>query len=393
MNNQIFVAIPTMNDEEYLPTLERIFALADDPSRVKVGTTILWKESDIPIYGAPFFYLFKKEIDAKYSKNVSYDILPWSQYPGVGHGRLEPLKHYNGEKYFLSLDSHTSFVKGWDTKVIEKYEDSKKHFGKLVVLTTYLPAYFPEWDTSTQFIKGSFSKELDGVEIDKSLNLSYIEGDKFSRWQFFDYTHNLSLDVLENDYIFPLPNDKRVSEKSGIMDKLIDGCYLPAKKISAHFTFTEASPWVTAHMNNISPACFFWSEEFYQSSLAYARGYNLVWIKDPLFFHYYKPKEAPAPLVSNYTDSKSGRRVEEVIEYDNELDKVKIYTEYLREIPPLRGTLYGENETVSRLLNQEEFFGYLPRSPRAFMKYSGINISSKRCSPWWEVPNYGVLYQ
>ena len=140
MNDKIFVSIPTMNDSEYLPTIERLFSSAEHPERIYVGTTVFWKEEDLPKYGAPFFYKIIKEIEKKYSSNVKIDVLPWDRFPGVGGGRLQPLKHYNDEKYFLSLDSHMAFVNNWYSILIERYEAAKKNFGRMIILTTYLPS-------------------------------------------------------------------------------------------------------------------------------------------------------------------------------------------------------------------------------------------------------------
>lgn len=393
MNDSIFVAIPTMNDEEYLPTLERLFALAEKPERIFVGTTALWKNSDIPIYGAPFFYKIIKEVGSKYYNNVKLDILPWAYNSGVGNGRLQCLKHYNNEKYFLSIDSHTSFIKNWDSVLIDQYESAKKYFGKMILLTTYLPAYFPSWDTSVHNSPDQYSKKLESVNIDESLDLSYIAGDRFSRWQFFDYHHNLSLDHIDSDYLFPFPNDKRLIETSSLLESLIDNMYLPAKKISAHFTFTEASPWLTAHRINLSPGCFFWSEEFYQSSLAYARGYNFVWVKEPSLFHYYKPADSPRQIISNYDHGKKGRRTEEIIEYDSFSEKVEFYNKYLRINVEEPLSLPIENDVVKNLLEHKDFFGYLPRNTKAFMKYAKIDVLKKTCSPWWEVPDLDVIFK
>lgn len=393
MSDSIFVSVPTMNDEEYLPTLERMFALAEKPDRIFVGTTALWKDSDIPIYGAPFFYKIVKEVEDKYKGRVSLDVLPWLYYPGVGNGRLQSLKHYNNEKYFLSIDSHTSFIKNWDSILIDQYEGAKKSFGRMIILTTYLPAYFPSWDKYVKDNPNEYEKKLDNIDIDLSLDLSYISGDKFSRWQFFDYHHNLSLDHIDYDYIFPLPNDKRLSDQNKIFDYLVDNKYLPAKKISAHFTFTEASPWLTSHKINLSSGCFFWSEEFYQSTLAYARGYNLVWVKDPSLFHYYKPADSKDLLISNYEDGKKGRRIEEIIEYDDPSEKRKVYLKYLRSQTGSPPPLAVENDIVKSLLQHKDFFGYLPRSTKSFMKYAKIDILKKTCSPWWEVPELDVIFK
>lgn len=395
MNEKIFVSIPTMNDAEYIPTIERLLSMAEYPERIHIGTTIFWKDLDLPVYGAPFFYKFIKEIESKYLSSVSFDILPWGKYQGVGNGRIQPLKHYNNEKYYLSLDSHTVCIKNWDSILIDRYENAKKYFGSMICLTTYLPNYYSSEDIEGQDeCPENITSKLDGIDIDPSMNVYFPTGDTLSRWQYFDYNHHLPRQYFDKNYIFPFPNDKTLSHDSDILDHIIDGQYLPAKKISAHFTFTEANPWVTKYRINLHPDIIFWGEEFYQSSLSYARGYNLVWMKDPIFFHHYSPLRTKKVKISNYENNNSIRRIEEIIEYDSFSDKNNIFNKYINnsDITDNRIRL-EENEVIKNLLDNKDFFGYTPRSTMAFCKYAKINVLKNTCSPWWEVPQLDIIFE
>jgi hypothetical protein len=392
MTETIFVSIPTMNDSEYLNTIEKLFDQAKYPDRVFVGTTIFWKQSDVVNGKRPFFISFMDKIKKNY-KNVRIDILPWERYAGVGFGRTEPLKHFNNEKYYLSLDSHTHFVSDWDEKVIDAYKKSKEDFGSRRILTTYLPAYFPDASYLVEAHPSLYSKSIKNVVVDEKYDNCFLKEVHFSKWQFFDYYGHISLtkDVVSSRNIFPIPNDIDPSADGEIFKNIIHDEFLPAKKISAHFTFTESDPWVTSYRICLDPHIQFWGEEFYQSCLSYARGYNFVWIKNPIFFHQY----------GNGKDEKFSRKIQEseLEDFINEEDKAYLYENYLLNIDNYTDPLHSyqgrlsENDIVKTLFNKKTFFGYLPRSMNAYIQYAGIDIYNQKCSPWWEVPKLNVIYK
>jgi hypothetical protein len=394
MTETIFVSIPTMNDSEYLNTLEKLFDQAKHPDRIFVGTTIFWKQSDVIDGKKPFFISFINTIK-KYYKNVKVDVLPWEAYAGVGFGRTEPLKHFNNEKYYLSLDSHTHFVADWDEKIIDSYKKSKKHFGSKRILTTYLPPYFPDGELLIKSYPDKYTKDFTNTVLDDKYDNCFLKETLFSKWQFFDYYGHISLtkDVITSKNIFPIPNDidLKVDRDSEVFKNIIEDEFLPAKKISAHFTFTEADPWVTSYRICLDPEIQFWAEEFYQSCLSYARGYNLVWIKTPIFFHQY----------SNGKEENFSRKIknEDLEDFLNEAERTDVYKNYLLKIDNYKhniqipGGRISENDIIKKLFNKKTFFGYLPRSMNAYIQYAGIDIYNQKCSPWWEVPKLNVIYK
>lgn len=391
MTDKIFVSIPTMNDKEYLNTLEKIFDQARYPDKVHVGTSIFWKKEDINNNKRPFFKTFSDTILNKY-KNVKFDILYWENYAGVGNGRIQPLKHFNGEKYYLSLDSHTHFAKEWDDKVIDLYENSKKNFGARRILTTYLPAYFPNGNELIKKSPELYTNKYGEVDLDPSYDVAFLSNKHYSKWQFFDYYSEISMQIelLKKKNIFPYPNDKDPDKSNLILKQLLQDQYLPAKKISAHFSFTESDPWVTRYNICLDPRIVFWAEEFYQSCLAYSRGYNLVWIKNPLFFHHY----------SDGVDKTFSRNInsESLENYYNNEEKVEVYKNYILNSETMIDSnsnveRLNENELVKILLNKKAFFGYTPRSVQAYLKYAGIDLYNQKCSPCWEVPKINVIYK
>lgn len=359
-----------MNDSEFLSTIERALDYSSKPNHLSIATTIFWKKSDLMNNKIPFFIKIKNILDKNFKK-VKYDIQPWSLYPGVGYGRTYPTKFFNNEKYFLSIDSHTDFKKNWDEQLIDIYENSREYFGKLRVLTTYLSAYK---------VQESFN--------DKSLNKTFFpETDIANRWQFFDFYKNLGDKDLKSS-IFPLPNDQIMNENNFqyLLKYLIDNEYLPAKKISAHFYFTESSPWLTKYNLNIDKNIKFWAEEFYQSSLAYARGYNFAWCKTQILYHQYEAvgnkREYSEEVLNNFSSME---------------EKINILKEYVDKTINYLNTPNSKsndkNIVIDLLGKNNKNFGYTPRSIEGFLKYSGIDIVNKRTSPWWEVPDINVIYK
>lgn len=390
MNKNIFVSIPTMNDYQYLNTIEKLFDEADDPDNIFVGTTIFWKKEDLADGKKPFFYSFYEKIKKNY-KNVNIDILPWERYPGVGFGRIEPLKHFNNEKYYLSLDSHSHCVKGWDSNLIDLYQNSKKTFGSRRIITTYLADFFPNGDELIKNSPDVYSKTFYNTDINKKYSAAFLKESQFSRWQYFDFYGHIGMnkELLRNNYIFPLPNDVNLNSDSPLIDLVIDNNYLPAKKISAHFMFTEADPWVKQYNICLDPRIQFWAEEFYQSCLSYARGYNFIWIKTPIFFHQY----------GDGSENGFTRKINinNLDDYSNSDEEKEIYLKFILE-NQINNSNYliqknSENKLIELLLNQKVFLGYLPRSINSFLKYSNIDLYNQKCSPWWEVPEINVIYK
>ncbi len=373
--NKIFVCVPTMNDFEFLSTIERAYDYSSEPDNLSISTTIFWKPEDITNNKNPFFTHIKKYLDKNF-KNVKYDIQPWHLYPGVGQGRLSPTKFFNNEKYFLSIDSHTDFIVDWDSELIELYENSRKSFGKLRVLTTYLSSY-----CSNSVIENESIKDVKNTSRPEGLT---------NRFPFFDFYKNLGDSFNNSDLLFPLPNDRLITEDDleNINKNIIDNSFLPAKKISAHCYFTESNPWLTKYNLNIDKDIKFWGEEFYQSCLSYARGYNLVWFKKQILFHEYG------------TSKNNDRKYEKFYskEFKSYEEKIEIFDKYIKSSIGDKNIYsnfkISDNEIILNLFNNNNnFFGYLPRSIKGFLEYEKIDLVNKKTSPWWKAPEINVVYK
>lgn len=134
--NTIFVQIASYRDPQLLPTLDDLFDKADFPDNLKV--CIAWQHSEKDTWDN----LDKYKDD---SRVIILDI-PYSKSKGACWARNAIQGQYSNEKYTLQLDSHHRFIKGWDTELINMYEDLKLDGVKKPLLTGYISSFDPDND-------------------------------------------------------------------------------------------------------------------------------------------------------------------------------------------------------------------------------------------------------
>lgn len=115
MEKTIFVSIASYRDDRCSDTLKSLFQKAEFPQRVFVGLceqNVLdsKKNEDCVSWDDPFFRSFYRHI-----RRIE---LPSNDAAGPCYARYLCSLLYRGEDYFLQIDSHTMFVKNWDTKCI-----------------------------------------------------------------------------------------------------------------------------------------------------------------------------------------------------------------------------------------------------------------------------------
>lgn len=407
--NKIFICVPAQNDKDYLKTVERAYEFSSNPDNISIGTTVFWKEKDLNGTHKPFFINIKNGLDKNFKK-VKYDIQPWANNPGVSRGRFSASKHYNNEKYFLSIDSHTDFTENWDLQMIDLYENSRQYFGKLRVITSYLSPYVdaPSGEYNQDIFTHMTAEDNPKNYSAKTLYLkNEIVG---NRWPFFDFHKKIGVynnsDV--NDLV-PLPNEKPLSDEAIIKhlsEKMIDGKYIPAHKISAHFYFTESDPWLTKYNMNLYPDIMWWGEEFTQSLISYSRGYNFVWVKPQIIFHKYSSYEKVIDNILETSHNKKDSTVffrsyeeDELEEFESDNDRYNFYMEYIYSTFLLEGSSSylqqnrDDFQIIKEIIDNKKIPGYLPRSLEGFLKYEKIDFNTMRSRQWWEVPEVNVVYK
>ena len=127
-NSTIFVSIASYRDSECPLTLDSLYTNADFPENIYVG---ICQQNDI-----------SQDVDCippKYKSNPNVKImrLKNTEAKGPTFARYHSSTLYSGQKYYLQIDSHTVFVKGWDTIVL----DMIRNLPEKSVLSYYPMAY------------------------------------------------------------------------------------------------------------------------------------------------------------------------------------------------------------------------------------------------------------
>ena len=108
----IFVSIASYRDDVCIDTLQSLFDNANNPSKIFVGICQQNKKDE------------DKDCEiSNYNCNVRTITLPHYESKGPTWARYLCSTLWNGEEYFLQIDSHTKFVKDWDIKCIKMVND------------------------------------------------------------------------------------------------------------------------------------------------------------------------------------------------------------------------------------------------------------------------------
>lgn len=122
----IFVSIASYRDPEIVRTLKSMLDNADNPSALHV--TVVSQERD------------NEHPNLNFVPNIAYIKMSYLDALGPCYARKVAQQTYQGEDYYLQLDSHILFVKSWDTKLIQIYNQAKEVCDKPII-THYPPGY------------------------------------------------------------------------------------------------------------------------------------------------------------------------------------------------------------------------------------------------------------
>lgn len=147
----IFVSIASYRDDVCSTTLDSLYTMADKPDRVYVGICQQNKnEEDDGIDCVTKGY--------QDHPRVRIIRIPHFDAKGPTHARYLCSTLWNGEEYFLQIDSHSKFVKGWDTLCIGMLSDIKnKGLSKKPVLSHY-PKEISTYDQYNDSIKNNVTR-------------------------------------------------------------------------------------------------------------------------------------------------------------------------------------------------------------------------------------------
>ena len=119
--NNIFVSIASYRDNECIKTIENLYQNAKNPGSIFIG---ICQQNNNKL-DDDAIYNIKSEYYDKYKNNIRIIRIPYYDAKGPYYARYlcSSLIDLKNEKYFLQIDSHTSFIKDWDFVLINMYNE------------------------------------------------------------------------------------------------------------------------------------------------------------------------------------------------------------------------------------------------------------------------------
>jgi glycosyltransferase involved in cell wall biosynthesis len=231
--NTIYISIASYRDPQLLPTLHDCIAKANNPDNLRFG--IAWQHSSED----------KWDTLDEFQNDPRFTIIdiPYNESQGTCWARNLIQQNYQGEDYYLQLDSHHRFIEGWDTECIDIVEDLKLKGHEKPLLTTYAPSFDPNNDPAL-----------------RSQDPWWMQFDRF---------------IPEGAIFFlpaSIPNWKELSSP------------IPSRFLSAHFIFTLGQ-WCTEVPYD--PEYYFHGEEISLAVRSYTWGYDLFHPHKIIVWHEY----------------------------------------------------------------------------------------------------------
>ena len=228
----IFVSIASYRDAETGPTIKDMLEKAEHRDRITVGLCLQQETNETSL-----------------SKSNNLKILEynWRESQGTCWARHNIQKLlYDGEDYYLQLDSHHRFCEAWDTSLIDIMKELKKSYEKPIV-GGYCPGYAPAKDKNLE---------------QKPMRINSVS----------DFT-----DL--GDLMF-MPKTIRNFEDLQLKNEST----IPARFLSGHFIFSES---LFCEECVYDPNMYFRGEELSLSARAYTHGYDMFHPTKPIVWHEY----------------------------------------------------------------------------------------------------------
>lgn len=126
-NDKIFIQLASYRDPQLVPTMRDALRQAHRPENLIFG--ICWQKDDDE----------SLEEFADHPQ-VKYQTFDYTESKGLGWARSKVAELWDGEPYTLQLDSHHRFEMGWDTMMIEDYQQALT-LSDNPIITTYLSPF------------------------------------------------------------------------------------------------------------------------------------------------------------------------------------------------------------------------------------------------------------
>jgi len=309
----IFVSIASYRDPELIPTLLDMIAQAADPAALHVA--ICWQhDDDISIFVNAGMTLENTSTHGEHDiftfiyQTVRIQVISIHYYHSRGACWARHLSEqfYQGEEWFLQIDSHCRFATGWDREAVTMARSLLDQTPR-PVLSTYPPAYDPADESKrTQFISRLVFREFSAEGIPM---LSSVP---------FKQSHPMRCGYLAGGLIF------------------------------APGSFVRDVP--------NDPSIFFAGEEISMAARAFTHGYDIFTPDRILIWHYYQRKEASKIWGDHTNEAKNTGSVDLAWWERDKISKKRVRSVLGLEASPADPGAYGHG-TVRTLAQFEKCIG------------------------------------
>lgn len=225
----VFIQIPSYHDYELGRTIRDAMYKSSGQNDINFGVHLsYYKNNDINIPNL---------------NNIKIEVSEAPENLGQGTSRYIANELYDGEDYYLQIDSHTRFEEGWDESLIENYQ-FYKNIGLKPVISCYPGAY--------EYNENGLSM------LNDKTNVSYT-----------DFIEDLSF--IDGDHI---PHQRAVANPTNnIFTRSVSG-----GSIFSDGGIAEVKP---------NKDMYFWAEEILTAVRLYTHGYDLLLPKRQNIYHLY----------------------------------------------------------------------------------------------------------
>ena len=124
-NDLIFVSVAAYRDPQLIPTIEDCLRKANHAQRLRFG--ICWQHSG-------------NEIAPPVEDRIRVLAIPWQESKGACWARAQVMGLWQGEQWFLQVDSHCRFAAGWDDRLLRMTQETQS---AKPILSTYATPFTP----------------------------------------------------------------------------------------------------------------------------------------------------------------------------------------------------------------------------------------------------------
>jgi len=237
--NCIFVSIASYRDKLCSDTIKSLYKNAKYPKNIYLGICQQNKIDDKDCLNG---------LDIDYS-TIKILRIPHTDAKGPTYARYLCSNLWDGEEYFLQIDSHTKFIKNWDVKCILSIKNLKKISSKPVL--SHYPRNF---------------KDYDNYKIDKKFKVPYIKNFYFNKYNIIKYDGARIIDTKNTFIKTP---------------------FVTGGMLFAESTFLKELPY------DPNLEYLFTGEEILHSLRFYTFGYDIYIPNQNILFHYYIRDDNP----------------------------------------------------------------------------------------------------